>query len=1729
MDTASVENRDILKSIMSPSEDEAFIASTLKQLSENGKWLAVSLLVTGRHLGPKTCLDNFAHNCAAKSISVGRLLKCLKIDELKSWGMSLAIALLKNKASLDTIEECFGSPVLHTGVQLALSTGMTDLVEIALKRFTNIDKKLQEKDENGKTAYQLLLQCPDKHSQTYARLDILLKDHIRHEGAQAIHAPMGISTTQSDGKGKDECQENRMLANKFFKEGKYSKAISFYKKTISHTTSKQTLAVLYGNLAECCIRLKQFSDAIEYGEKSIEYDTSLTKTKETTESDRSASYLDILLSFDANGHLNTSLYDKRDNFSFHMTSFPFMRSSIPSSPAYCVFVYQLIRYARACSKYKDFIIRARRLARMSLKEMFNIVKTTVLRDEDLMFDKRGDTLFHLIVSQNDHDFAFKMHLCQELVNIGMAKYLDHRNKEGRVAISYVMGNPRLRQFLKFHMPKDLPKKTNTTKQRSNASGIESPFGTDESKQNLIQLSKKLKQKSWYTDEEENNIIDGIIQRIQGRIPDNDISSLTSLPVKYFSRILEALLLGNKTTELLILWRRSRRKMSGIPVKFAKNFSVTTCFHKSTFMSETEQIAFLEACINGGAQDDLETEEDKRRFMQESISLDRHHICLFLIKRGINPRFYVKDEKSPLFLALSRALETGECELLEHLLTLYLKDKKLQFLDPNQQDSQGKSLFHEVCCFDGPIENAIRVCKLLNRHKVKGAMIDQQGKAPKDYLSKGDEREKYLNVPSDKRIQKQKEETHERIKEQPDRSGTTTNQRMDHSNKTETDNIMQIGVSSDVMKQNRKEEINQKTKELLKYTNKTFLQQPDHSSTILYQHIGHIDKKEIDDLLPSARDLPTDSDINKRMDKAYGQEPMPEQESSLDETDSSKEEDENEEEIYVVFIDPDKVVNSFPALDEQIKMIENSIAKIKPLDKTKQTTSKGSRDLQADRQLNFECTDIEEEIMEMIETGSAWQVELAPEAVSFLRNSFVDRVIRLKTLHEILQLTSKDRTQCEAKLLMKKDFILYQSFFHESEQIIWEKAITYLPSQRTEIHVQYDRMYSQVIRIWNVLTSDKRLQTVVRKLEKVKRNSRKCTQQRKLVKNPSKISGGERDLPSVYHKIEETASESCHLQFAPLAISKRGEYNLIKFQNLTQELIQIILRDPEREATFPFNVLETEHEIIEMDLSIPIVLQGRSGTGKTTCCLYRLWKLFVSYWKDWNYDEGSTRKSPTDQSGNLGQDSYSLNPDEDFADHAAYIEDEEPSLHQLFVTKSPFLCQQVREQLNLLMNGVDRTKEHIETTKQPLPYQLEDLGPYHYPLVLNSHQFLLMLDASLGKEYFFDRNEDLSLEYEIPGWTYRTSEGIVADSDDSEDDFDDEDIVKGKSKDHNTDSKKKSTSKKSKSSKMREVTYEVFERDVWPKIKNKASREIKCHPSMVWKEIVSFIRGSYECMLPESKGCLSLEEYIKVGRKKAPDFDTEDRKIVYELFKLYERHKRKMNYFDETDVIRFIVQRIHSSSDYEHLLFDQIYVDETQDFTLAELWLLVKFCSNPSQMFLAGDTAQAIMHGVSFRFSDLVSLFQLFDEKYKESLKDLLLLLKSKQQKIEFGAHQVILVLDEESKKHLPEQFKKAITLTIPESKGLEFDDVLVFNFFKDSKSALLYDLLRIVITKKLHQDQFGDRVFTKKTSKEEWIRQGEKLMRRKIYHEAVKCFVNGKNKEMTELALAFHQMIKADK
>ena len=83
------------------------------------------------------------------------------------------------------------------------------------------------------------------------------------------------------------------------------------------------------------------------------YPSELTVEK-ANKSDHLADYLDLTFIIDSGGKLSTRLYDKHDDFDFHIVNFPFLSSNIPSGPSYGVYISQLIRYARCCSHYEDF-------------------------------------------------------------------------------------------------------------------------------------------------------------------------------------------------------------------------------------------------------------------------------------------------------------------------------------------------------------------------------------------------------------------------------------------------------------------------------------------------------------------------------------------------------------------------------------------------------------------------------------------------------------------------------------------------------------------------------------------------------------------------------------------------------------------------------------------------------------------------------------------------------------------------------------------------------------------------------------------------------------------------------------------------------------------------------------------------------------------------------------------------------------------------------------------------------------------------------------------------------------------------------------------------------------------------------------------------------------------------------------------------------------------------------
>ena len=95
---------------------------------------------------------------------------------------------------------------------------------------------------------------------------------------------------------------------------------------------------------------------------------------------------------------------------FHITNFPFPSSNIPSSPAYGVFISQLIRYARACSSYECFILRAMRLSNKLLGQEY--VKERLKSSLRKFYGRYGDLTkqYEVPLSRMFHDILDDDHI-----------------------------------------------------------------------------------------------------------------------------------------------------------------------------------------------------------------------------------------------------------------------------------------------------------------------------------------------------------------------------------------------------------------------------------------------------------------------------------------------------------------------------------------------------------------------------------------------------------------------------------------------------------------------------------------------------------------------------------------------------------------------------------------------------------------------------------------------------------------------------------------------------------------------------------------------------------------------------------------------------------------------------------------------------------------------------------------------------------------------------------------------------------------------------------------------------------------------------------------------------------------------------------------------------------------------------------------------------------------------
>ncbi|KAF9613111.1 hypothetical protein IFM89_005590 [Coptis chinensis] len=197
--------------------------------------------------------------------------------------------------------------------------------------------------------------------------------------------------------------------------------------------------------------------------------------------------------------------------------------------------------------------------------------------------------------------------------------------------------------------------------------------------------------------------------------------------------------------------------------------------------------------------------------------------------------------------------------------------------------------------------------------------------------------------------------------------------------------------------------------------------------------------------------------------------------------------------------------------------------------------------------------------------------------------------------------------------------------------------------------------------------------------------------------------------------------------------------LMKFYSLSAGVVAHLLSGPDgKEIDLPFEVTEKELEIIHFPRSTFIL--GRSGTGKTTVLTMKLIQKEQQYFLSSEGLSGVHRDTCVDF------------PIRDEKSENALVT-EGTTLRQLFVTVSPKLCAAIKNHITNLMrfscgsnskaecNTIDM--HDIEDTSQltGIPESFVDIIPKTYPLVVTFQKFLLMLDRSMENSYF-DRFLDL---------------------------------------------------------------------------------------------------------------------------------------------------------------------------------------------------------------------------------------------------------------------------------------------------------------------------------------------------------------------------------------------------
>ena len=264
-------------------------------------------------------------------------------------------------------------------------------------------------------------------------------------------------------------------------------------------------------------------------------------------------------------------------------------------------------------------------------------------------------------------------------------------------------------------------------------------------------------------------------------------------------------------------------------------------------------------------------------------------------------------------------------------------------------------------------------------------------------------------------------------------------------------------------------------------------------------------------------------------------------------------------------------------------------------------------------------------------GLEWEVECTENVWKWLSKKKMLRNLKFKLVQQIRQLASGDWSTVVHKRLehIPKGVYLYETKLSKAARIIWQKAIAFsersshstFTTSKTNSEVK-GAIYTDVIRVWDVVLNHDHLSATIERIVKSILRGEQCMVHKNL-RNQTSITVSDKKsakkLPHIWIEADinrnSSSQDNIHTLCPPGSADDR-EYHIVKFYSFNSQLISSLLQNQANvNVEFPFRVTELEHAIINLkhDPPAPIILLGRSGTGKTTCCLYRLLSRFIHYW------------------------------------------------------------------------------------------------------------------------------------------------------------------------------------------------------------------------------------------------------------------------------------------------------------------------------------------------------------------------------------------------------------------------------------------------------------------------------------------------------------------------------------